>query len=81
MQPQTDFRPQLHGFDFNNHWDTDDNYRSFIKEKLLDAVPIVVKIIVTNPLFGGALLGALGAAYGVGEALLPGIFDSFSILA
>jgi len=79
MQPQTDFRPQLHGFDFNNHWDTDDNYRSFIKEKLLDAVPIVVKIIVTNPLFGGALLGALGAAYGVGEALLPGIFDTIVI--
>src|SRR5450432_77171 len=79
--PQSDFRPQIHGFDFNNHWDADDNYRQFIKEKLLDAAPIIVEIIVTNPLFGGTILGALGAGYAAGEGLLPGIFDSIVIPA
>lgn len=75
----TNFRPQLHGFDFDNHWDLDDNHRSFIRKQISDAVPLAVEIIVTNPAIGAALLGALGAAYGIGEALLPGLFDSIAI--
>ena len=36
-------------------------------------------MIVTNPGIGAALLAGLGAAYGIGEALLPGPFDSIVI--
>jgi hypothetical protein len=79
MTAQTDFRPQLHGFDFKNSWDTDDNYRSFIRQKVQDAVPIIAKAIATNPGIGAALASALGIAYGIGEALLPGLFDSIVI--
>jgi hypothetical protein len=75
MLPQTDFRPQIHGFDFNNRWDTDDNYRNFIKDKLKDAAPIIVKIIVSNPAIGGPLLAAMGAGVIVGELLLGPLFE------
>jgi hypothetical protein len=75
----TNFRPQLHGFDFDNHWDLDDNHRAFIRKQISDAVPLAIEVIVTNPAIGAALLGALGAAYGVGEALLPGLFDTIAI--
>jgi len=34
---------------------------------------------VTNPAIGAALLAALGAVYGVGEALAPGLFDAIAI--
>ena len=66
----TDFRPQLHGFDFDNRWNLDDNYRNFVRKQIDDAVPLAVEVVVTNPAIGAALLGALGAAYGIGEALL-----------
>ena len=75
----TSFRPQLHGFDFNNCWDLDQNHKDVIRRQIRDAVPIAVQIIVTNPGIGAALVGALGAAYGVGEALLPGLFDAIVI--
>jgi hypothetical protein len=75
MSIQTDFRPQLHGFDFHNDWDTDDNYRNFVRKTVKDAVPLVTKAVITNPGIGVALVSALGAAYGLGEALLPGLFD------
>jgi hypothetical protein len=79
MSAQTIFRPQLHGFDFNNTWDVDDNYRNFIKAKVNDALPIAAKAIATNPVLGPTLLGMLGSAYGVGEFFLPGAFDTIAI--
>lgn len=42
-------------------------------------MPIVTKAIVTNPGIGAALVTALGTAYGIGEALLPGLFDAIVI--
>jgi hypothetical protein len=69
----TDFRPQLHGFDFDNRWDLDDNYRNFVRKQIGDAVPLAVEVVVTNPAIGAALLGALGASQfgGGGAAALP----------
>lgn len=74
MALQTAFRPQLHGFDFHNLWDLDENYANFVRSIVEDSVPLAVKAVVTDPAILAALLGIGGIAIGVAEALIPG-FD------
>jgi len=81
MLPQTDFRPQIHGFDFNNHWDTDDNYRSFIRDKVKNVLPIIARIVATNPAFGGVFAGGLPGLIAIGDAFAFGTFSSIILPA
>jgi len=81
MFPQTDFRPQIHGFDFNNHWDVDDNYRSFIREKVRNVLPIIARVVATNPAFGGMFAGGLPGSIAIADAFSFGTFSSIILPA
>ena len=74
MSFQTDFRPQLHGFDFANSWDLDQNYANFVRSIIENSLPLAVKAVVTDPAILAELLGIGGIAIGLAEALIPG-FD------
>jgi len=74
MSAQTTFRPQLHGFDFDNDWDVDDNYRNFVRSEIANALPIAITAITANPILGPALFSILGVAVGVVTALAPWLF-------
>ncbi len=74
MSFQTDFRPQLHGFDFANSWDLDQNYANFVRGIIENSLPLAVKAVVTDPAILAELLGIGGIAIGLAEALIPG-FD------
>ncbi|HMH24823.1 MAG TPA: hypothetical protein VK563_23775 [Puia sp.] len=78
--PKTGFRPQTDGYDFNNTWNTDANYKDFLISSIRSQlVPVLAKAFASNPalapLFGALglvasnLLELLGSVFGIPPGL------------